>query len=116
MTIIKNILAVLGIVFLILILLIVIFIISKPYGIDTIKIISILLDKNPTSSYDHPNLTTQQESVLESVGIDPKKLPTEITPELQKCATPKKGKKRANEIMSGSMPTIDEILRIKICF
>jgi hypothetical protein len=116
MKILKNILAGLGIIFLIIILLIVTFIIIKPYGIDTIKIISVLLNKNPASSYDHPYLTTQQESILESVGIDTKNIPTEITPELQNCATPILGQARADEIMSGSTPTIDELLKIKGCF
>jgi hypothetical protein len=116
MKILKNILAGIGIIFLIIILLIAVFIVVKPYGIDTLKIISVLLDKNPASSYDHPSLTTQQESILESIGIDTKKIPTEITPALQKCATPILGQARANEIMSGSTPTIDELLKIKVCF
>jgi len=112
----KNILAGFGIIFLIILLLIVVFIIVKPYGIDTIKIISVLLDKNPVSTYDHPSLTTQQESILESVGMDTKKIPTEITPALQKCAIPILGQARVDEIMSGSTPTVDELLRIKGCF
>lgn len=116
MKILKNILAGLGVIFLIIILLIVAFIIVKPYGIDTIKIILILLDKNPASSYDHPYFTTQQELILESVGVDPKKIPTQLTPALQKCATPILGQARVNQIMSGSTPTVDELLKIKICF
>ena len=116
MAIFKNILMGLGVVFLIIILLIVTFIIVKPYGIDTIKIISVFLSKNPVSNYDHPYLTTQQESILESIGIDTKRVPTTVTPELQKCAASILGQTRVNEIMSGGTPTIDEMLKIKSCF
>lgn len=116
MKIFKNILAGFGVIFLVNIFLILMFIIVKPYGIDIIKTISVLLDKNPVSSYDHPYLTTKQELILESVGIDTKKIPIEITPALQKCAIPILGQVRASEIMSGSIPTVDELLKIKICF
>ncbi len=116
MQIIKNILAGFGVIFLIIILIIVILVVVKPYGVDVIRITSVLLDKNPTSSYDHPYLSVQQEAILESVGIDTKKLPTEITPALQKCATPILGQARATEIMSGDIPTVEEMLKIKDCF
>jgi hypothetical protein len=115
MKILKNILAGLGVIFLIIILLIVAFIVVKPYGIDTIKIISALFTKDSVSTYDHPYLTTQQESILESIGIDTKKVPTEITPALQECATAILGQARVDEIILGSTPTIDEVLKIKSC-
>jgi len=115
MKIIQKILTILGVIFLIIILLIAILIVVKPYGINIVKIIPAILNKNPVSSYDHPYLTTQQETLLKSVGIDPKNIPTEITPALQKCATSILGEKRANEIVSGSTPTITELLKLKSC-
>ena len=115
MDILKNILASFGVIFLIIILLIGIFIIVKPYGVDIIKIIPIVLDENPKSSYDHPFLTNQQELLLESVGIDPKNIPTEITPALHDCAILILGEKRMKEIASENNPTISELLKLKSC-
>jgi hypothetical protein len=115
MKIIKNILAIIGGIFLALTLLAAILIIFKPYGVNVIKVISAVLDENPKSSYDHPYLTIRQELLLESVGIDPKNVPTQITPELQKCATLILSDKRLNEIISGSSPTISELLKLKNC-
>jgi hypothetical protein len=96
---------------LLLIVLIVAIIFIKPYGIDITNLV-----KEPIESdYDHPSLTTKQEDVLKSVGIDPKDIPTEITSEQEKCAIEALGEDRANEIKSGDMPTITEILKLKGC-
>lgn len=115
MKIIRNILAIIGSIYLLLTLFIVIFIIFKPYGINIIKVIPAVLNENQKSSYDHPNLTTQQELLLESVGINPKDVPTEITPTQQQCGIAVLGEKRANEITAGSTPTVSEIIKLKSC-
>ncbi len=73
---------------------------------DTIKVDNI--DKNPL-------LTEDQEATLETLGIDPADLPTEITPELTTCLTSKVGKTRANEIIQGSEPTTSDILKASAC-
>mgnify|MGYP000607403852 CR=1 FL=1 len=99
----------------VIVLLAVALVIIKPYGIDVIKIIPVLLNKNIESSYDHPYLTTKQEALLESAGINPKNIPTEVTPELQSCAESILGKQRVKEIEQGSEPTINEILQLKSC-
>ncbi len=116
MEIIKKIFMVIGIIFTILILLIGVIIIIKPYGIDITKIIPAILNKTPISSYDHPYLTTQQESILESVGINPEDVPTQITPQQQECTTSILGAERINKIMAGEIPTLIEIIQIKSCF
>jgi len=115
MKIVKNILALIGGIFVIIILLATILIVVKPYGINIIELIPALLTKNLTSSCDHPYLTTQQESILKSVGVNPKDIPTQITPALQECAISILGEKRANEIVSGNIPTISELLKLKNC-
>jgi len=113
--IIKAIFILLAVVLAVIILLIIAIIIIKPYGIDVLKIIPAIMNKNPTSGYDHPYLTTQQEAILESIGINPEDIPAEITPAMEECAVSVLGEKRANEIGSGSEPTLTEIIKLKGC-
>lgn len=96
---------------LLLIILFVALIIIKPYGIDVTN----LLKESTSDSYDHPYLTTQQENILKSIGVDSKDIPTEITPAQEKCAVELLGVQRVNEIKAGSTPTLTEILNIKSC-
>jgi len=113
MTIIKKIL-----IFIIIILISIIgfFVIVKPYGINLVKIIPAILNTNQKSTYDHPYLNTQQELILESVGIDTKNIPTQITQKQQECVVLILGEERAREIVDGSTPSLNEILKIKKCF
>lgn len=59
--------------------------IKNPFGIgDLIKSQFFNLDKGVIdSNYDHPLLSDEQEKQLIEAGIDPAKIPTEITPELK---------------------------------
>jgi len=106
----------LGVLFFIIILAIIAIIIIKPYGINVLKIVPALTNKNPTSTYDHPYLTTEQESILETVGIDTTKIPTKITPNQAECATKILGEGRVKEIVSGDTPSATEIIKAKSCF
>jgi len=65
-------------------------------------------DKNPL-------LNAEQEKILESVGIDPEALPTEVTPELEDCLVEKVGEQRAAEIAKGAEPTAMDILKASAC-
>ena len=89
----------------------------KPYDVDVIKVVPALLDQDTpkTSTYDHPLLSTDQEGLLESAGINTAELPTEITAEQQKCAIDLFGTERLAEILSGDTPTISEIIKGKQC-
>lgn len=63
----------------------------------------------------NPLLSSEQEVMLESVGVDTSKLPSEITPEMQKCFIEKLGQERASEIIGGSSPTTGEIISANSC-
>lgn len=67
------------------------------------------------TSDKNPLLSPEQEKMLESVGIDPANLPTEVTPELENCLVDKVGAQRANEIANGADPTPVEILKASAC-
>jgi hypothetical protein len=112
MSIIKNLLAIVGFLTLIIVFLIIV----NPFGIDVVKVVTILFSDEQTSTYDHPYLNTEQEALLESVGIDTSKIPTSITAEQQDCAISILGEERVNEIINGSLPSIIEIFQVKSCF
>ena len=82
----KRILISLGVIFLITLILAAYVYFADPLDlrIDSDSII--------TEGYDHPLLNETQEKALESVGIDPAKIPTEITPEMEECFIEKLGK------------------------
>ena len=63
----------------------------------------------------HPLLTNEQENTLEKIGIDPAKLPTEITPEMEKCFIEKLGAERVKEIKDGLKPSVLDLFRVKSC-
>ena len=90
----------------------------KPFGFDVAKLPAAILQLNSDqpSTYDHPLLSTEQEKVLESMGIDTKSLPTQITATQEKCAVGALGVDRVNEIKSGASPSLDDFLKAKTCF
>ncbi|MFA5755086.1 MAG: hypothetical protein WC909_01830 [Candidatus Paceibacterota bacterium] len=112
MSIIKNLLAIIGFLALIIIFLIIV----NPFGIDMVKVVTILFSSEQTSTYDHPYLNTEQEALLESAGIDTTKIPTTVTAEQQECAISILGEERVNEIINGSLPSVIEIFQAKGCF
>ncbi|MDD3032853.1 MAG: hypothetical protein PHF88_02705 [Candidatus Pacebacteria bacterium] len=111
----KTLFTIIGIILGVIIIIIGLFLIIKPYGIDLMKVIPVVLEKEKQSSYDHPYLNVEQEAILESAGINLEEIPTEITLEQKECAISILGEKRIEEIANGSTPTIMEILKIKEC-
>lgn len=75
------------------------------------------LDTNAAidSTDRHPLLNEDQEKVLQSYGVDPAQLPTEITPDMQQCFIDKLGQDRAVQIIGGSEPTPTEIFKAREC-
>jgi hypothetical protein len=67
------------------------------------------VDKNPALSPEH-------EKALETIGIDPAKLPTTITPEMEVCFTEKLGATRVLEIKGGAEPTPSEVFSARSCY
>jgi hypothetical protein len=114
----------LGIIFFIIILIGIYLFVADPFGIKPL-ILSFtgqpvaenqILPKNSTSSTSsNPMLNAQQEKALKAIGIDPSKLPTSITPEMEKCFYEKLGDQRAGEIKNGSTPTALDLLKVKPC-
>ena len=66
------------------------------------------IDKNPL-------LDEEQEAQLESLGIDPADLPSEITPDMEECFAQKLGEKRTNEIIKGDSPTALDFFKARFC-
>ena len=65
-------------------------------------------DKNPA-------LSAEQESQLENSGIDPAKVPTEITPEMEECFVEKLGEEKLEAIRAGEPPTVVDMMKIESC-
>lgn len=63
----------------------------------------------------HPLLNEDQENTLENYGVDISKLPTSISPEMEKCFIEKLGQERADEIIGGDSPGAMEILKARSC-
>lgn len=71
---------------------------------------------NSTAPVDkNPLLTAEQEQWAESMGIDPAKLPTEITPAMQACFVEKLGQERVMQIMNGDAPSAIDLFKAQSC-
>ncbi len=93
-------------------------IIIKPYGLDVAKLPAAYLNmkSDQPSAYDHPLLTAEQEKFLESVNVDVKSLPAEITAEQEACGIQALGADRVNAIKAGAAPSLTDYLKAKDCF
>jgi hypothetical protein len=60
-------------------------------------------------------LSAEQEAQLESIGVNPAKVPSEISPEMKDCFIQKLGEKRVKEIEAGGSPTVSEVIKAKPC-
>lgn len=68
-----------------------------------------------TSAQGNPALNASQAVALETFGIDPAALPSEITPEQEACFTAELGAERVAEIKAGATPTAGEIFAARGC-
>ncbi len=74
-------------------------------------------EQDATQSTDkHPALSPTQESALESVGLDPAKLPQTMTPEMEDCFTTILGEARVTQIKEGDSPTATEVFKTRSCY
>jgi hypothetical protein len=76
---------------------------------------AVVKSETSTTPDKHPLLTDSQEKTLELVGIDPAKLPTKLTPELEACAVEKLGVERVADIIKGALPSMMDLLKAKSC-
>ncbi len=95
------------------------------YITDTYGIRSLLNNSNATDvvnegevqvSDDNPLISDSQEVVLKKVGIDPAKLPSNITAEMEVCFEDKLGADRAQQIKDGDSPTATDFFKTQDCF
>lgn len=63
----------------------------------------------------HPMLNESQEATLETFGIDPADVPSEITPEQEACFEARLGEDRVTEIKAGDSPTAAEYFKARDC-
>jgi len=88
---------------------------ADPFGLKTAIFNPPTIEESGVP-YDHPLLSEDQENLLKSIGVDPRALPTEITPEMENCAREKLGDQRINEIIQGATPTTMDLLKAQSCF
>lgn len=60
-------------------------------------------------------ISPAQAQALKSLNIDPTKVPTTISPEMQQCFIATLGSARTNEIINGAVPTALDYLKAKSC-
>jgi len=76
----------------------------------------VIVDNNNISNSDaHPLLDDAQEKMVESLGINPSSLPTEITPEMEACFIDKLGAKRVSEIVNGDPISMTDSIKASSC-
>lgn len=90
--------------------------IVKPFGLNVTQIPKAIISPPTESSYDHPLLTEEQEIMLESVGINPQDVPTEITPSQEACSVEALGQERVDAIKAGAAPSLSDYLKAKHCY
>lgn len=68
-----------------------------------------------TTTDQNPLLSPAEEQALETAGIDPSGLPTEITPEMRVCFEAALGAERVSAIVGGETPTPTDFFRARHC-
>lgn len=92
----------------------------KSTGIQPGAVINMVTEGSPSKTIDsgidkHPALSAEQEQTLESIGIDPATIPTEVSQEMEDCFTQKLGAKRVKEIEAGATPSASDLFKASSC-
>ena len=74
-----------------------------------------IVDNNISNTDAHPLLDDAQEKMVESLGINPSSLPTEITPAMEACFIDKLGAKRVSEIVNGDPISMTDSIKASSC-
>jgi hypothetical protein len=112
----------LGIIFFILILVGMYFFVTDPLNIKPIFFgqaseVTVIetIEGSEQKIDNHPLLSEAQEKTLETLGIDPGIIPTDITPAQESCFVDILGSARVAEIKVGSSPTAAEYFQARNC-
>jgi len=114
----------LGVIFSVLILAGVVFFITDPLNLKPLfsgggATFSETANNGTTNGVDNvgtgSRLSPAQQQALETFGIDPARLPSEITPEQEVCFEATLGAARVAEIKAGATPTMTEYMTAKDC-
>jgi hypothetical protein len=89
---------------------------SKDSGATTTESVEQDTSSSTGTADKNPLLSPAQEKTLQTFGIDPSTLPTQITPEMEQCFTAKLGSARVQAIKGGSTPTTAEFYSARSCF
>ncbi|MBM3257975.1 MAG: hypothetical protein FJZ05_02055 [Candidatus Nealsonbacteria bacterium] len=116
----KIIFIILGVVFTMLVIAVIVFFVLDPFNLKPLlsNLFANLQTSLPAStggSDKHPFLSEDQEKLLETIGVNPEGLPTEITPEMEKCFIETLGAERVKEIMEGAAPSPIDFFKAKGC-
>jgi len=108
---------ILGVIFFVLILIGSYLVIADPYNIKPLLFGSdTSATEGSTSQVDkNPILNEKQEKALDTFGIDPASIPSEISPEQEACFVGILGQARVDEIKAGDSPTATETFKAKGC-
>ncbi len=106
----------LGVIFSIIILMGLLFYITDPLNLKPLIFGDESVESATGTSEDsHPLLNESQEKALESFGINPADVPSEITPAQEACFVEKLGEERVAEIKAGDTPTAMDYFKAKDC-
>lgn len=106
---------VLGVIFLIILLIIALSFAGVQFGFGSIPIGNFSGGGGGGGGDKHPLMSPAQERALESFGIDPASVPSEISPEQEACFVEKLGQERVDEIKGGDTPTANDYFQAKSC-
>jgi len=107
---------VLGAIFLVVILLGIYFYVTDPLNLKPILFGTEMQESANSDGGDkNPALNESQEQALETFGINPADVPSEITAEQEACFEAKLGEERVAQIKAGDSPTAAEYFKARDC-
>lgn len=110
----------LGVIFFVILLIIGYAFISDTFGVRTLLMNASTVSSQKTGSTGgttdkNPLLSASQEKALQTIGVDPAKLPSTITPAMAACFETKLGAERTLQIKNGDSPTAIDFLKAQSC-
>jgi len=88
---------------------------TSPAPITATSTPQVTTNTNTVTKITNPLLSPAQEQALQKIGVDPAKLPTTITPQMEACFARTLGQTRTDEIKNGSAPTAGDFFTARSC-